>query len=166
MQIKFLTLYTPVVKGVVNPSDVSQTSLALVIGTSNSLYKLVNTGRQDQVQINSIIIDTWLEMIEPLREKVKELLDQLGSQAENPIDKSIYLRFEIQDENTVALFLLQVFEQIDRAIIILDARVQKGFSKEKYSQILEFFIEQAKAVMSFPYHQNKNLNTKLLNLSL
>ena len=165
MQIFYLTIYTPTVKQLVHPSDQTHTSLSLVIGTSNSLYKFVAQGQKDQVRINSIIIDTWLEQVEKLQEKANELARQVGSLEMNPIEKSDYLRFEISDENVIAKHLLKIFEQFDRAMIILDSRLLKGFNSKKYKQIVGYFVEQLKAVMAFPYTQNQAVNEKLLHMT-
>ncbi len=166
MQVKFLTIYTKTVKSLVNPVDMTiPTSLALVIGTSNNLYKVINEGHKDHTQINSIIIDTWLELIEPLIEKVNKLSKQVGERPSNPMDKSAYLRFELYEKNRVAQYLLQVYEQLDRALIVLEAQVEKGFNKDKQEHIVKYFTDKVKVILTYPYQQNKNLNEKLLHLN-
>lgn len=166
MQIRYLTLYTQIVKKLVNPADeVVSANLSLVIGTSNSLYKVINEGHADQGKINTLIIDTWLEVIEPVVLKMNELVSQIGNRAANPNDKSMYLRFELYENNLIAQYILQLYEQFDRSLIILESHLDRGFNQDKYTNIVSYFSEKIKGLVIFPYQQNKNLNKKLLYMN-
>ena len=165
MQIKFLTLYTSIAKTFVLTHQMGQANLALVIGTSNSLYKVISQGNSDQVRINEIIIDTWLEQIDPLVKKIEQLMIQIGDRPPIPDEKSDYSRYEIYENNTVAQSILHIIEQFDRALIVLESRVKRGFSIEKYRTIVEYFTSHLKKVLNFPYQQNDYLNKKLMHLS-
>ena len=167
MQARYITLSHPVTQKLAQPEDSRlESSLSLVIGTANSLYRMLESEDESKNRINQVIIEIWLDETEKVLRKLEELQTQIGVR-EIPVNEgSQYLRLSVADTNQVAENLLAIFQQFDQIITLLTAHKGESVSDEKYDKVNQYFSEKIRMLLDFPYRQNLDLQRKLIERNI
>ncbi len=166
MQVRLITLHHPIAKDLARPTSKDfGGNLALVIGTSNNLYKLRDSEQGEASRINRTIIQAWLEEVGEVKGKLDELALQLKHSQVRAPENALSLQFEVLPNNHVAESLLCVLEKLDQTLVLLDHHTTTQHAiREKYERVAVYFNDRIRTLFQFPYKPNSELRKRLLRL--